>query len=439
MRTGLIIFALSKSRPSLICRKKTMKNVLRLTCAVAVLAGALTGFAQDDKRIDALENQIRAMQQRMDAIKEADAANRPPEWLNQVYGKGLTFNFYGEAKYNMTKGSDGNYFDPHRFVLIPGYKLSDNAYFNSEIEIEHGGVDDKDDSRFRGEVEIEQFYSDVKINDWLNWRSLGVSLIPVGSINLHHEPDQFYSVHRPIMYKYIIPSTWMEGSMGFFGDVPQVEGLSWFFLVSQGLSSANGTIKDGSKGVRDTRPGLNAKGDNRQLAYTLRFQYDGASSDTEWLKGLSGSASTYFGNYQETTTTDTDVYLWDLEAKYRWRSGFMKNFELIGDYAQWHFASPDAIADANVGDRMFGYRLELAYHHVLEGDQELIPFFRLEGYDTSEGSKDNNAFADTGSSNYLTYGVYYQLNRHMELKAAVRQSMDDADNTEFSIGVGYQF
>jgi hypothetical protein len=117
----------------------------------------------------------------------------------------------------------------------------------------------------------------------------------------------------------------------------------------------------------------------------------------------------------------------------------MKNFELIGDYAQWHFASPDAIADANVGDRMFGYRLELAYHHMLEGDEELIPFFRLEGYDTSEGSKDSNAFADTGSSNYLTYGVYYQLNRHMELKAAVRQSMDDADNTEFSIGVGYQF
>jgi hypothetical protein len=416
-----------------------MKSGSKILCAAAVLASALNGVAQDDSRIDALENQIRAMQQRLDKIKEADTANRPPEWMNQVYGKGLTFNFYGEAKYNMTKGNNGNYFDPHRFVLIPGYKLSDNAYFNAEIEIEHGGVGTYDDSRFRGEIELEQFYADVKINDWLNWRSLGISLIPVGSINLHHEPDQFYSVHRPIMYKYIIPSTWMEGSMGFFGDVPQVEGLSWFFLVSQGLSSANGTIKDGSKGVRDTRPGLNAKGDNRQLAYTMRFQYDGASSDTEWLKGFSGSASTYIGNYQETTTTDTDVYLWDLEAKYRWRSGFMKNFELIGDYAQWHFASPDAIADANVGDRMFGYRLELAYHHTLEGDQELIPFFRLEGYDTSEGSKDSNAFADTGSSNYLTYGVYYQLNRHMELKAAVRQSMDDADNTEFSIGVGYQF
>jgi hypothetical protein len=342
-------------------------------------------------------------------------------------------------KYNMTKGNSGNYFDPHRFVLIPGFKLSDNAYFNSELELEHGGVDDKDDSRFRGELELEQFYADVKINDWLNWRSLGVSLIPVGSINLNHEPDQFYSVHRPIMYKYIVPSTWMESSMGFFGDIPQMETLSWFFMVSQGLSSANGTFKDGSAGVRGARPNLAGKSDNRQLAYTLRLEYDGASSGTEWLKGLSGSTSTYIGNYQETTTTDTDIYLFDIEAKYRWSSGLLNNFEVIGDYAQWSFASPDAIADANVGDKMFGYRLELAYHHQMEGDQELIPFIRAEGYDTSMGSKDNNAFADTGSSNYLTYGAYFQLNTNMELKAAVRQSMDSVSSTEFSLGVGFQF
>jgi len=379
------------------------------------------------------------MQQRLDKVKEADAANRPPEWLNQVNSKGLSFNFYGESKYNMTKGSSGNYFDPHRFVLIPGFKLSDNAYFNSELELEHGGVDDTDGGRFDGELELEQFYADVKINDWLNWRSLGVSLIPIGSINLRHEPDQFYSVHRPIMYKKVIPSTWMEGSMGFFGDVPQMEGLSWFFLVSQGLSSADNKITD-SDGIRKTRPNLRAKGDNRQLAYTMRLEYDGASSETEWLKGFSGSTSTYIGNYQETTTTDTDLYLWDVEAKYRWSSGLLNNFEVIGDYAHLHFASPDAIADANVGDVMFGYRLELAYHHQMEGDQKLIPFFRLEGYDTSEGSKDSNVFAgDTGRSHYLTYGTYFQLNRHMELKAAVRQSIDDADNTEFSIGIGYQF
>jgi hypothetical protein len=422
-----------------------MKKLLKLTCAVAVLAGALNGFAQGDKRIDALENQIRAMQQRLDKVKEADAANRPPGWLKQTNSKGLSFNFYGESKYNMSKGSDGNYFDPHRFVLIPGFKLSDNAYFNSELELEHGGVDDADGGRFDGELELEQFYADVKINDWLNWRSLGVSLIPIGSINLRHEPDQFYSVHRPIMYKKVIPSTWMEGSMGFFGDVPQMEGLSWFFLVSQGLSSTDGGLITDSDGIRKTRPNLREKGGNRQLAYTLRLEYDGASSETGWLKGLSGSTSTYIGNYQENVgaTGDTDLYLWDIEAKYRWSSGLLNNFEVIGDYANLHFTDPDAIADANVGDRMFGYRLELAYHHQMEGDQELIPFIRAEGYDLSEGGKSagqtGKANSDTGSKNYLTYGTYFQLNRHMELKAVVRQSMDAVNSTEFSIGVGYQF
>ncbi|MDC0050412.1 porin family protein [Verrucomicrobia bacterium] len=421
-----------------------MKTLLKLTCAVAVLAGALNGFAQGDKRIDALENQIRAMQQRLDKVKEGDAANRPPGWLDQTGTSGLKFNFYGEMKYNMTKGSSGNYFDPHRFVLIPGFKLSDNAYFNAELELEHGGVDDANDAdgtsggRFDGELELEQFYADVKINDWLNWRSLGVSLIPVGSINLNHEPNQFYSVHRPIMYKKIIPSTWMESSMGFFGDVPQMESLSWFFLVSQGLSSTDGGLITDSDGIRKTRPNLREKSGNRQLAYTLRLEYDGASSDG-WLKGLSGSTSTYIGNYQETTTTDTDMYLWDIEAKYRWSSGFLNNFEVIGDYANIHFTDPDAIADADVGDRMFGYRLELAYHYQMEGDQELVPFIRAEGFDTSEGGKDNNTFNDSGSKDYLSYGLYFQLNRHMELKAAVRQSMDDADSTEFGISVGYQF
>ena len=336
----------------------------------------------------------------------------------------------------MTGGSKGNYFDPHRFVLMPSYKLNDWIVVNSEIEIEHGGVDDEDDSRFRGELELEQFYADVNVNDWLNWRSLGISLIPVGSVNLVHEPTTFYSVHRPIMYKYIIPSTWMEGSTGFFGDIPQVDGLSYFFLASQGLSSRDGTIQDGSKGVRSARPGLDASGDNEELAYTFRLAYDGAGSNKEWLKGFSGSTSTYIGNYEE--TTDTSAILWDVEGNYRFRNGALKNFELIADYAQWHFSNSNAIADVNVGDRMYGYRLETAYHWAFGAGQELVPFFRYEGYDTSEGGG-KAGFVETGSSNYLTYGLSWFLNPSMVIKAANRQSLDDHDSSEFSLGVGWHF
>jgi len=420
--------------------------------AMVLMAGALLLPASDaqaqnkkeDERIKALEERIKLIQQELDALEKARAENgekAEDDPFGSMLKKksGINFHFYGEAKYNMTGGSKGNYFDPHRFVLIPSYQVNDWIFFNSELELEHGGVDDKDDSRFRGELELEQIYADVKVNDWLTWRSLGVSLIPVGSINLHHEPDTFYSVHRPIMYKYIIPSTWMEGSTGFHGEIPQVEGLSYFFLVSQGLSSRDGTIQDGSKGVRYVRPGLNTSGDNDKLAYTFRLTYDGSGSDREWLKGFSGSASTYIGNYKEKTSlTETKAFLWDVEGKYRFRSGALKNFELIADYAQWHFNSPDAIADVNVGDRMYGHSLEMAYHWAFGAGQELVPFFRHEGHDTSDGGG-KAGFVETDSSNYLTYGVSWFLNPSMVIKAANRQSLDAHSSSEFSLGVGWHF
>ena len=398
-----------------------------------------------DKRIKELEEQIKKVNEQLRLLRDGGGSNTDDPFSGQMLkvDSGLRLRFYGEAKYNWTRGSGGNYFDPHRFVLIPTYQISDWIYFNSEIELEHGGVDDDDDSRFRGALELEQFYADVKVNDWLTWRSLGVSLIPVGSINLIHEPTTFYSVHRPIMYKYIVPSTWMEGSTGFHGELPWGEGLSWQFLVSQGLSTENGTIQDGSKGVRDTRPRLNVSGkpQDEKLAYSFRLAYDGSSSEREWLKGFSGSVSTYIGNYQETAALgDTTAVLWDVEGKYRFQSGALKNLEFIADYAQWHFGTPEAISDVNVGDRMYGYRLETAYHipYGSSGSAEVVPFLRYEGFDTSDGAG-KAGFIETGSSNYLGYGVSWFLHENMVLKAAMRQSLDDHDNTEFSIGVGYSF
>ena len=93
--------------------------------------------------------------------------------------------------------------------------------------------------------------------------------------------------------------------------------------------------------------------------------------------------------------------------------------------------------DNQIGERIDGYRLELAYHHAMSSN-ELIPFIRAEGYDlSSDGSY--AGFTEGGSSNYLTYGAMYKLGGNMELKAAVRQSLDDDDGTEFSLGVGFQF
>ena len=407
-----------------------------------------------DKRIKELQEQIKKVNEQLELLRDGGGANTDDPFSGQMMKtqSGLRLSFYGEAKYNWTRGSKGNYFDPHRFVLIPTYQVNDWIYFNSELELEHGGVESGVElplpRRFRGALELEQFYADVKVNDWLTWRSLGVSLIPVGSVNLVHEPTTFYSVHRPIMYKYIVPSTWMEGATGFHGEMPGVEGLSWQFLISQGLSTVGdvtgggGRIQDGAIGVRETRPRLDVSGrpQDEKLAYSFRLAYDGSSSEQEWLKGFSGSLSTYIGNYEETGALgDTTAVLWDVEGKYRFQSGALKNLELIADYAQWNFGTPEAISDVNVGDRMYGYRLEAAYHIPYgTGSAEVVPFLRYEGFDTSDGPG-KAGFVETGSSNYLGYGASWFLHENMVLKGAMRQSLDDHSNTEFSVGVGWSF
>ena len=80
---------------------------------------------------------------------------------------------------------------------------------------------------------------------------------------------------------------------------------------------------------------------------------------------------------------------------------------------------------------MDGYRLEAAYH-MPHGKNELVPFFRAEGYDLQSG-------ASGESFNYLTYGAMYKFGDNWEIKAGARQSLDDNSRTEYTLGVGVQF
>ena len=145
------------------------------------IAGAGVAMSQTtQEQIDALEEQILRLQQ------QVENGGAQPNFLNQAAAQGLQFNFYGQITWQSGGGSTKA--DAYRYVLIPSYKLSDYAKFISEFELEHGGLKDGDNDRFSGALELEQMYIDVNVNEYVNWRSLGVSLIPVGEINQYHEP-----------------------------------------------------------------------------------------------------------------------------------------------------------------------------------------------------------------------------------------------------------
>ncbi len=151
---------------------------------------------------------------------------------------GLSIGAYGEIKYGWRQnpaagGQWQNGFDAHRLVLLPTYAITPNIIFNAEIEFEHGGIAFDADDKLRGSVDVEQVFVDFLISDKFNWRAPGIDLVPIGYINQHHEPTQFYSVHRPELYNGLIPSTWRAAASSIYGTI--TDGIKYQLQISSTL------------------------------------------------------------------------------------------------------------------------------------------------------------------------------------------------------------
>ena len=54
--------------------------------------------------------------------------------------------------------------------------------------------------------------------------------MPIGYINQHHEPTQFYSVLRPELYNGLIPSTWKVPATSIYGTI--ADGVKYQLMLS---------------------------------------------------------------------------------------------------------------------------------------------------------------------------------------------------------------
>jgi hypothetical protein len=306
---------------------------------------------------------------------------------------------YGELKFGGVEepGRWKNGFDAQRIVLLPTYQITDNIIFNAEIEFEHGGIADDADDKLTGAIELEQAYIDFLFNEHFNWRSPGVDVVPFGFINLFHEPTQFYSVNRPELDNGLIPTTWFEGSTSIYGKI--VDNLNYQFQINTGLEDIgeNGGVPEGpyEAGISGTEALDLARtpiGDFNQtknaFGYTLRLSYT-----PPFIPGLAGSTSVFFtpnveprGAHSDTGRGlgDSSVTMFDTEVRYRIPK---TGFEFRGEFVDVWFGSPanlrannDGDPENNVGDSMWGFSLEAAYHidlgDFVRNGWELVPFYR---------------------------------------------------------------
>jgi hypothetical protein len=443
-----------------------------LTLAIAVTLASSSATLKADDLAD-LRKEVQALREEVATLKAARSTSSPSGTNSTVgmpeiestdsgllgkdffRGKGLTIGFYGESKYRLPEAGAAS-FDAHRYVLTPGFQIADWLVFNSELELEHGGVDESTGrgSRFNGELEVEQFYVDILLHEHFNIRSLGIDLVPVGRINTTHEPTTFYSTERPELYREIIPSTWMEPSVGIFGKITDT--LDYRLQISTGLedfsSSAGGAGVTAVNGMRNARPRMRAA-DESNLAYSGRLHYNG-------IKGLDTSASFYVSSAKGTNSEDVTLALFDVEALYRVPG---TGLELRGDFAYWFIDNPrDLIANntgpANddIGDNMYGWYVEAAYHFWPEAwrsgrgaEMDFVPFVRYSQIRTQSGLQPGSAELTNGTANrdFVTFGAAWFLTPRFVVKGDWRRNLNHSSVTRtsaasqnyFQMGVGMAF
>jgi hypothetical protein len=324
---------------------------------------------------------------------------------------GLAIGAYGEMLFGAAQNpaAGGQWqggADIRRMVLLPTYAITDNIIFNAELEWEHGGFSPDGDDKVNGEIDVEQLWIDFKIVDQFNWRAPGIDLVPIGYINQHHEPTQFYSVLRPEIYNGLIPSTWMAPSSSVYGSI--ADGLGYQIMVSSSIEDFGGdfstrtdanTVPPFPTGYPAGITGLDALGlarptisDFRQLSNTVavagRLDYSPPS-----IPGFAGSTSAYFtpnttprGAYADDGTLLGRSSLTMVDSEFRYRIP-NTGLELRGEGVFVTFGNPanlrannDSDPTDNVGKTMYGASGEIAYHFplgtILHSEWEAVPFYR---------------------------------------------------------------
>ena len=289
---------------------------------------------------------------------------------------GSAFGGYGELTLN-APGNGEAVIDLRRVVLFFGHDFTDRIRFYSEVEVEHA-VSSADD---QGEVEIEQAYLDGLLDRRVNLRA-GLILMPVGIVNVYHEPPSFNGVDRPDVDQVVIPSTWREPGFGIFGALG--ESVRYQLYVVNGFN-ANGFTAESA--IREGHQ-------EAQLAHAGDFGAV-ARLDYEPVLGTVIGASAYVataGNTLADAVGSVPVSLFEIDARTRWHA-FTARAELaflfIGDADKLSAAlangTEEQMAAGPISSQSRGGYLELGYDLLSLGpptEQSLTAFGRFDYADT---------------------------------------------------------
>ena len=395
---------------------------------------ALALLDQTESKLLGNEAQLAAHAERIDATAEV---------LEETSGGGISvaaswaertnIGGYGELHYNNLDddatradgdADDLDRVDFHRFVLFVNHEFNDWLRFSSEVEIEHSVAGDGEP----GEIELEQVWIEADLNQNHRLRA-GLDILPIGLINVTHEPNTFYGVERNRVETEIIPSTWWEAGAALSGVV--VPGLSYDLVLHSGLVIPT----TGGNAFRPRSGRLKvAQADDQDLAFTGRLRYTA-------IPGLElALAGQYQADYTGTADNlDGSAFLLETHLDYRHSSGLA----LRALYARWALGDDDVQGldpSSRDAETLAGWYVEPAYRfsaaHVMPGEFGI--FGRYSRWDQRDQL--GMMFQD-----FERFDVGMNYWPHPDVVFKFDAQWEDADDpvdrllSGFNLGLGYRF
>ncbi len=361
------------------------------------------------------------------------------------YAEGFYTNYVSDQGHGTSKQLDRS--DMLRAVLYVGYRFNENLVFNSEIEFEHGTTEPTISNDEGGSVSVEFAALDYFWRPELNFRS-GLVLLPVGFLNLVHEPPFFYGVRRPDVERVLIPSTWRENGAGIFGKLGET--LDYTIYAVNGMNA----LGFDASGIRDGR-----QSGSEALAEDLAFV---GRIDWTPMPELELGASAYAGNSGQdqrislvgggsTRLPSTPTVLWEVHGQYESHGLHLRSlFTMthLGDAGSLtrdlQAAASDPLTGA-VASGMLGGYAEAAYDILplfFPGTERyLAPFYRFEWYDT-QWNMPSGFSADRSKEIMVnTVGLQFEPIPNVVLKADYRNRKAKrgqiADEVNLGFGVSF--
>ena len=398
--------------------------------------------------------------------------------MQHVKGNKFSIGGYGEVAYSRNFFSDhvsrysqpeqhkddpshGRFDIPHAVVYM-GYDFGKGWTFGTEIEFEHGGTgiayekEDEEGGEWEqetekgGEVELEQFWIQKAFSKAAHLR-FGHIVVPIGLTNAHHEPLNFFTVYRPEGENTILPCTWHQTGVSFWGRYKDFRYEAQFLA---GLNADNFTNTNWIK-----------KGPSSPLEFEVANKYGVAVRiDNYSIPGLRIGVSGYYGESignsfpRNANGVDAEykgqVAVGAIDFTYQghnWVVRGQADYGYLGDadqlkyvYNRLNSKSPYKHS-AFVSKNAYAIGIEAGYdvfsqiQKLREDDQKLYIFGRYEQYNPYASNTKGTAY-DYTEVKRMAVGVNYHPVHQIVIKAEYsKRFLKSLYNNEPSLNIGVAY